>query len=97
MILSACLAALLSAQSADTATSVALLRRPGYVEANPFLPSSAGGIVGVKAAFTTGAAVYGWRIRKRHPKLAAVVFVAGAAAGTVGAWHNARVYQRRGR
>lgn len=94
MILAACLAAMLSAQTADTVSTVALLQRPGYYESNPLLPSGAHGIVGVKAAMTTTAAVYGWRIRKRHPKLAAVIFIAGAVGGTVGAWHNARVYSR---
>ncbi len=68
------------------------------MEANPLLPGGRVGIVSVKAAMTSAAAVYGWRIRKRRPKLAALIFVSGAVGGSLGAWHNVRTErQRQGR
>ncbi len=90
MILAACLAALLTGQAADLATT-AKLRAPQYREGNPMLPYSFAGILTIKAGATTALAVSGWRIRHRHPKLAAGLFLAGAVSGTVGAWHNASI------
>ena len=93
MIASACLAALLSGQTADLVTT-ARLRAPLYREANPFLPHRFAGIAAVKVSATTALAVSGWRIRKTRPKLAAGLFLAGAVSGTVGAWHNARILRK---
>ena len=94
MIAAACLAALLTAQTADIATT-ARLRAP-YAEGNPFLGRSVPIALTVKAAATTTLAVAGWRIRKTRPKLAIGLFLAGAVSGTIGAWHNARLL-RKGR
>jgi hypothetical protein len=95
MILAACLSALLAGQTVDIVSTVRLLQRPGYAEGNPLLPSHPVGIVAVKAAVTTGLVGIGWSMRKRHPKAAALVFVAGAVSGSLGAWHNARVERRQ--
>jgi hypothetical protein len=92
MILAACLAALLSGQGADTATS--FRHGTGTYEANPLLPQSRAGIVAVKASVTTAVAVAGWRMRKDHPRLAIAMFLSGAASGSVGAWHNARITRK---
>jgi uncharacterized membrane protein YfcA len=97
MFLAACLAALLAGQTADTITTVRMLRTGEYREINPLLPPGPVGIVSVKAAMTTTAAVYGWKLRKTRPKLAALIFISGAVGGTVGAWHNMRVWKGRQR
>lgn len=88
------LAALLTAQTADAATTVHLLNRPGYHEANRLLPSTPSGIVAVKASMTSATAVTAWKIRKAHPKMAVLLFTVSAASGSVAAWHNARLMHR---
>lgn len=90
MLHALCLSAFLSAQTADTLSTVRLMRA-GYTEANPLMPSSVSGIVSVKAAVMSGVTVTAWTIRKRHPKWSIALFAIGAVSGTVGAWHNARV------
>ena len=92
-MLGLCLAALLTGQTADTVTSLQHTR--GYVEVNPLVPSHPAGLVVLKASLTTTVAVAGWKMRHTHPKLAAVLFVAGAASGTYAAVHNARLPIRR--
>ena len=89
MLTALCLAALLTGQTADTVTS--LQHRQGYVEVNPFVPNNTAGFVTLKASLTTTLAVSGWKIRKQHPKLAVMLFLAGATSGTLAAVHNARL------
>lgn len=89
-MLGLCLAALLTGQSADVVTSLRL-PSPLYREVNPFVPSNTAGFVAVKASLTATLAVTGWRMRKAHPKLAAVLFIAGAASGTLAAVQNTRL------
>ena len=89
MIQALCLAAFLSGQSADVATSLA--HRQGYREVNPLVPSNTAAFVALKAGLTTSVAIAGWKMRKQHPRLAMLVFVAGAASGTFAAIHNARL------
>lgn len=84
------LAAFLGAQSADAVTTWRSLSSARYVEANPILPHTRGGIVAVKAGVTATTAVAVWKIRKQHPKLAAWILVPAIAAGTVAAVHNGR-------
>lgn len=91
-MLAALLAAFLTGQTADTITSLQHTR--GYVEVNPFVPSHPAGLVALKASLTTTVAVTGWKIRKQHPRIAAVLFIAGAASGTFAAVHNARLGRR---
>ncbi len=93
MILAACLAALLTGQAADLATT-AKLRALQYREGNPMLPYSFAGILTIKAGATTALAISGWRIRHQHPKLAVGLFLAGAASGTFGAYHNTRIMRQ---
>lgn len=90
------LSALLTAQTADTVSTVRLLQRPGFSEANPFLPSKPSGIVAVKVGMTTGVVFAGWKIRKTHPKVAVLLYAIGAVSGSVGAISNAR-YLHEGR
>lgn len=89
MLHAALLAAFLTAQTADTGSTLRLMSH-GYAEGNPFMPSSPAGIVAVKATVMTGVSVYAWKIRKRHPKLAALLLVVGCASGSFGAAMNAR-------
>ncbi len=95
MILAACLTALLAGQTADTVTTVRAVRSGLFAEGNPILPSGPVGIVTIKATVTTGLVVIGWRMRKTKPKAAAVIFLVGAVSGSLGAWHNARVWRQR--
>ena len=92
MILEACLAALLTAQTADITTGLHLGSR--YREGNPFLPASLPAAAVVKASATTLLVLTGWKIRHTRPKLAGSLFLAGALSGTLGAWHNAQVRHR---
>ena len=89
MIAAMCLAALLAGQSADIGTGLRL--GASYHEGNPFLTHSFVGSAVIKGSATTALAISGWRIRHRHPKLACGLFLAGAVAGSVGAWHNAHL------
>ncbi len=89
MILEACLAALLTAQTADAVTT-ARLHYP-QMEGNPFLPRNQTGAVAVKAAATGALVAAGWRIRHQHRTLACVLFAAGAVSGSYGAIHNLRL------
>lgn len=88
------LAAYLAAQSADVATSLRL-PAPQYREVNPFVPSRPVPFVALKASVTTAVALYGWRQRKAHPRLAVAMFVAGAASGSIAATLNARTFAHR--
>jgi uncharacterized membrane protein YfcA len=85
------LAALLTAQAADTVSTVRLLHTPGHAEGNPLLPSSSGGIMAAKVSITSAVAGTAWHIRKQHPKTALLLCVVGAVSGSIGAAHNARV------
>ncbi len=85
MILEACLAALLTGQTAD------LLTTRHVIEGNPFLPHTYATIVAVKASATTALVLAGWHIRHTHRRLAAGLFLAGAVSGSLGAWHNAHL------
>jgi hypothetical protein len=93
-MLALCLAALLTGQTADTVTSLRL-SGPQWREVNPLVPTHPAGLVALKAGLTTTLAVSGWKMRHQHPRLAAVLFIAGAASGTVGAVHNARLIHVR--
>lgn len=93
MLHALCLSALLAGQSADVVTSLQHTR--GYVERNPFVPSHPAAFVSLKAGLTTTLAVAGWKIRKTRPKTAAVLFLLGAASGSLAAVHNARLPQVR--
>lgn len=93
MILAACLAALLTAQTADVGTGLRL--GAGYREGNPLLPRALTGAAVVKASATTTLVVTGWRIRKAHPRLATSLFLLGAVSGSLGAWHNTRLLRSR--
>lgn len=88
MILAACLAALLTSQGVDLATTVVKIRTPYYREGNPLLPRSTSGVVAVKVGVTTSLVVWGWKIRKSHPRKTVVIWISGATFGTLGAWHN---------
>lgn len=88
----ACLAALLAGQGADVTTGLRL--GAAYQEGNPLLPRSFVGAAVVKASATTTLALAGWRIRHRRPKLAVTLFLVGAVSGSLGAWHNTRLYRR---
>lgn len=92
-MLAALLTAFLTAQTADTATTVHLLRR-GYTEANPLLPSSVRGIVLAKTAVTSAVVVTVWKARHRHPRLVRVALIVGAASATAATMHNARQMRR---
>lgn len=91
-MLSALLAAFLSAQTADTAYTLHLRAR-GYREANQLLTNRTAGIVLTKAAITTTGAVTAWTWRKSHPKAARLILVVGTASATAATVYNAR--QRR--
>jgi hypothetical protein len=93
MLHAALLAAYLTAQGADVGTTLAL-RGPSTYEANPFVPRHPVPFLVVKAGVTTGAVLYGWRIRKSHPKAAAGLFLVGAVSGSLGAVLNARLLRR---
>ena len=90
MLHALCLSAFLAGQSADVVTSLRL-PTPLYREVNPLVPSRLVPFVALKAGLTTTLAVAGWKARKQHPKLAIVMFIAGAASGSIAAVHNARL------
>ena len=87
------LAAFLSGQSADLATTVWRLQTPAaYREANPLAPHALPGLLAVKASGTLGLARLGWHLQHtQHSRLAALVYLSGAALGTLAAVHNARL------
>jgi len=89
MLHALCLSALLTGQSADVITS--LQHTHGYHEVNPLLPQRSVPFVLTKAGLTTATAIAGWKLRHDHPKLAVVVFLAGATTGALAAIHNARL------
>lgn len=91
LMLSALLAAFLTAQAADTATTAHMLGR-GYREANPLLPSSTRGIVLTKAAISGAVVVTVWKARHRHPRLVRVALIVGAASATAATISNVRKY-----
>ncbi len=90
------LVAYLSAQGADTATTVAALHRwPQAHERALFLPQQPPGIVAVKAA-VSGATVFCAETLRRHhrDRLARFVYIAGAGIGFAAAAHNASLWHR---
>lgn len=89
-MLTALLAAFLTAQALDTATTARLLQRPGFYEANRLLPTSTRGIVLTKVALSSAAVVTVWKARHRHPRLVRIALVVGTATATAAAVHNLR-------
>lgn len=82
------LAAFLSAQAADTATTIQLLQTRQFHEANPLLPSSVRGVLVSKVAISGGVTAIAWHYRTSHPKVSKVLLIVGTGSGTFGAVHN---------
>lgn len=87
------IAAMVAAQSSDLFTTCYGLSTGRFREGNPIFGSCAGASA-VKAG-TTGFAVWSYlKLRRKHPKMARVVFVATVAAGAIPAILNARNFAK---
>ena len=86
------------ANAADLATTLSALKCGGVMEANPVLAPFAShpvALTAVKGGLTLGTMVLLWKLHKEHPKAAFYLSVAGAAATSVAAVHNARLMRGR--
>lgn len=89
-MLAALLSAFLVSQAADTASTLRLLQRPGFYEANRLLPASPRGILTLKMAVSSAVVVTAWKARHRHPRLVRVMLLVGTASATAATVHNLR-------
>lgn len=85
------LAAFLTAQGADTATTIWRLQAPNTHEMNVLLPQSSAGILAVKTGLTLTTAIAAWKMRHTHPKLAVALLAIGTVSGGYSAVHNIRL------
>lgn len=77
------LTAWLACQALDTTTTVVALNRPGFVEANRFMPNSPAGTIGIKVGVNLGAIIW-YRKSEDRPKAIPIIMAAsGCAAGAV--------------
>jgi hypothetical protein len=89
------LAAFLTGQSADLATTLHALHRSGFAEGNPALARlGTRGLVLVKGGYTAGVTVWALRARTRHPRVVGAALAIGASIGVAATIHNVRVLRR---